>query len=45
MIPTMGFIEKDIKPELMSVVTSIEVDSDPKTVWKNIIEFGSKNHQ
>ena len=39
MIPTISFIEKDIKPELMSVVTSIEIDSDQKTVWKNIIEF------
>jgi len=38
-IPTMGFIEKDSKPTLTSVVTSIEINADPKTVWKNVVEF------
>jgi len=39
MIPTMAFIEKDIEPTLTSVVTSIEINADPKTVWKNVVEF------
>ena len=38
-IPAMAFIEKDIKPKLTSVVTSIEINADPQTVWKNVIEF------
>lgn len=35
----MGFIEKNSKPELNSVVTSIEIETDAETVWKNVIEF------
>jgi len=38
-IPTMAFIEKDSEPTLTSVVTSIEINSDPQTVWKNVVEF------
>jgi len=38
-IPTMRFIEKDSKPTLTSVVTAIEINADPKTVWKNVVEF------
>jgi hypothetical protein len=38
-IPTMAFIEKDSEPTLTSVVTSIEINADPQTVWKNVIEF------
>jgi hypothetical protein len=38
-IPTMAFIEKDSEPTLTSVVTSIEINTDPQTVWKNVIEF------
>lgn len=38
-IPTMAFIEKDSKPTLTSVVTSIEIIADPQTVWKNVVEF------
>jgi hypothetical protein len=38
-IPTMAFIEKDSEPILVSVVTSIEINADPQTVWKNVIEF------
>ncbi|MNJ92905.1 hypothetical protein D3C87_105800 [compost metagenome] len=38
-IPTTAFIEKDIKPALNSVVTSIEIKADPATVWKNVVEF------
>ncbi|MFY8109897.1 MAG: hypothetical protein ACOVO9_12920 [Bacteroidia bacterium] len=38
-IPTMAFIEKDIEPTLNSVVTSIEINADAKTVWENVVEF------
>lgn len=38
-IPTMAFIEKDSEPSLTSVVTSIEINADPQTVWKNVVEF------
>jgi hypothetical protein len=39
MIPTMAFIEKDSEPTLSSVVTSIEINADPETVWNNVVEF------
>ncbi len=38
-IPAMSFTEKDNKPVLTSVVTAIEINADPQTVWKNVIEF------
>ncbi|WP_298145573.1 hypothetical protein [Flavobacterium sp.] len=38
-IPTMAFIEKDNEPTLTSVVTAIEINADPQTVWKNVVEF------
>lgn len=38
-IPTTAFIEKDMQPALTSVVTSIEINAAPQTVWKNVIEF------
>lgn len=38
-IPTTAFIEKDVKPELISVVTSIEIEADLSAVWKNVVEF------
>ena len=38
-IPTMAFLEKDSEPTLTSVVTSIEINTDPQTVWKNVVEF------
>lgn len=38
-IPTMAFIEKDNEPTLTSVVTSIEINADPQTVWENVVEF------
>jgi len=38
-IPAMSFTEKDNKPALTSVVTAIEINADPQTVWKNVIEF------
>jgi hypothetical protein len=39
MIPAVAFIEKDSQPVLTSVVTSIEIDADAHTVWKNVVEF------
>lgn len=38
-IPTMAFIEKSSQPTLVSVVSSIQIDAPPQTVWKNVIEF------
>ena len=38
-IPTTAFIEKDIKPELTSVVSSIEIEADLSVVWSNVVEF------
>lgn len=38
-IPTIAFVEKDIEPVLTSVITSIEINADPQTVWKNVVEF------
>jgi hypothetical protein len=39
LIPTFAFIEKDMNPDLTSVVTSIEIDAPAGTVWRNVIEF------
>lgn len=38
-IPTMAFVEKDSEPTLTSVTTSIEINADPQTVWKNVVKF------
>lgn len=38
-IPTTAFVEKDFKPELTSVVTTIEIRADLQAVWKNVVEF------
>lgn len=38
-IPSFSFMEKGGTPELYSVVTSIEINASPETVWKNVIEF------
>jgi hypothetical protein len=38
-IPLISFIEKNTPPELNAVVSSIEINADPQTVWKNVIEF------
>jgi len=38
-VPTLAFVEKDTKPELSSVVSSVEIAADPQTVWKNVVEF------
>ena len=39
LIPLTSFVEKEIKPDLTSVTTSIIINADPITVWKNVIEF------
>jgi hypothetical protein len=38
-IPATAFIERENEPTLTSVVTTIEIDADPQTVWKNVIQF------
>lgn len=38
-IPALAFIEKDNKPALTAVVTSIEIKADPQTIWENVVEF------
>lgn len=38
-IPGVAFIDKEIEPYVTSVVTSIEIDADPGTVWENVVEF------
>ncbi|MDF2188377.1 hypothetical protein [Paraflavitalea sp. CAU 1676] len=38
-IPVVSFIERGSEPELTAVVTSIEIEADPETVWKNVVEF------
>jgi hypothetical protein len=38
-IPTTAFIEKNTRPTLTSVVTSVEIQANPQTVWNNVIEF------
>ncbi len=37
--PAFSFLEKNSKPELTSVVSSIEINATPETVWKNVIRF------
>lgn len=38
-IPTFAFIEKDTKPSITSVVTSIVINASPEEVWQNVVEF------
>ncbi|SIO50138.1 SRPBCC family protein [Chitinophaga niabensis] len=42
-IPLISFIERNSPPELNAVVTSIEINADPQTVWKNVVEFPQLN--
>jgi hypothetical protein len=39
LVPTTGWLEKDIPPNLTSVVSSMEIEADPSTVWKHVVEF------
>ena len=38
-IPGLAFVEKEQDINLTAVVSSIEIDADPQTVWKNVVEF------
>jgi len=38
-IPLTGFVERNNQPDLNSVVTSIEINADAETVWKNVVAF------
>lgn len=38
-IPAMAFVEENHEPGLTAVVTSIEIEANAQTVWKNVIEF------
>jgi hypothetical protein len=39
LIPATAFTEKDSQPTLVSVVSSIQIDASPQTVWKNVVQF------
>jgi hypothetical protein len=39
--PVLSFVEKNNKPSLSSVKTSIEIKADRNTVWNSLIEFPS----
>ncbi|MGS2738746.1 hypothetical protein [Sinomicrobium sp. M5D2P17] len=39
LIPITNFVEKDTKPDVSEVVSSIEIQADIQTVWSNVIEF------
>jgi hypothetical protein len=39
LIPTLGFVEKNIPPSITSVVTSIDIAAAPSAVWKNVVAF------
>ena len=39
-VPLMSFGEKYLgEPALTSVITSVEIDASPETVWQNVVEF------
>lgn len=39
-IPLTSFVEKSTNTlDLHSVTTSVEINADPQTVWKNVVEF------
>lgn len=38
-IPSYSLFEKQIDPEIYSVVTSIEIAASPEKVWENVVEF------
>ena len=39
LIPLVGFIERSNQPDLNSVVTTIEINAEAETVWKNVVTF------
>jgi len=38
-IPSTALVERNMSPDLTAVVTSIEIQASPETVWKNVVEF------
>lgn len=38
-IPITSYLEKDSELPLHKVITSIEIEASPQTVWENLIEF------
>ncbi len=42
-IPFSSFMEADSQPEIQSVATSVEINANPTTVWKNLVEFSQLN--
>ncbi|WP_343633276.1 hypothetical protein [Fluviicola sp.] len=42
-IPIFSFVEKDSRPSVTSVTTSIDIDANPSVVWKNVVEFPQLN--
>lgn len=38
-IPFLSFAEKDAPPDLNAVVTSIEINASPETVWRHVVAF------
>lgn len=42
-IPIMSFVDKNNKPDITKVVTSIEIKANEQTIWNNLIEFPKLN--
>lgn len=38
-MPLLSFLESQQAPVLSRVVTSIDIDADPETVWRNVVSF------
>jgi hypothetical protein len=38
-IPLTAFIEKDKRPPLVSVITSMTIHAPPEVVWRHVVEF------
>jgi hypothetical protein len=39
LVPIVGYTEKDQKPTLLAVTTSIEINTTPEKVWRHVIAF------
>lgn len=42
-IPLTALVERGAQPALTSVITSIEINAGPETVWKNVVAFPQLN--
>lgn len=38
-IPSTAFIEREMKPDIQPVVTSVTIDALPETVWQSVVTF------